>query len=192
MALEEKKWLPLYKVDKKITVMVKNYGAGSYYFLQYVHTFEFFNIKNLLNSEEFNVKYSSPNEIPTIAEKLRYYRYKEALLQKDVARHIGISESTYIDYENVNRSYYPLDILRKIADLYKVDFKCLLDDYNLFLYNGQGKQVKKLRKEFGLTQKALANKLNIDRKRIGEWEKNKTRISNDIYAKLKKQFPTVF
>lgn len=181
-------WIPIYKVDKKITVMVKKYGSDHYYFLQYVHTFRFFNIKNLFNSEEFNVKYSSPDEITTIAEKLRYYRYKEALLQKDVAKHIGISESTYIDYENVNRNYYQLDILRKIADLYKVDFKCFLDDYNLFLYKGQGEQIRKIRKEFGLTQKALADKLNIDRKRIGEWEKNKTRISYDNYVKLKNNF----
>ena len=74
---------------------------------------------------------------------------------------IGVSRSTYIHYESTSHKLYELDKLQLLADLYKVDIKCLLDDYMLFLYRGQGKQLKAMRKELGLTQKQFADMVGV-------------------------------
>ena len=40
--------------------------------------------------------------------------------------------------------------MEKIAQLFEVPVERLLDDYNLFLRNGQGKQIKAIRMKLGL------------------------------------------
>ena len=64
------------------------------YSLFYKHTFNSFSPRKLLESELFNIKYQNPKDIKTVAEKLRYYRYKNTLLQKEVAKYANICEST--------------------------------------------------------------------------------------------------
>lgn len=192
MDTEKEMWHPILKINDSVVVMAKYGFRNTVYALLYKHTFSFVTPHKLLESEIFNINCQNIENLHTTAEKLRYYRHKKSLLQKDVAKFTGLSESTYINYENINRNYYPLEVLRKIADLYEIDFKILLDDYNLFLCNDQGNQIKKLRKEFGLTQKELANKLNINRRTVGGWEKNKIRISNEIYERLKNNFQNFF
>ena len=93
----------------------------------------------------------NPDKLKTTAEKLRWYRYYNNLLQKEVADIIGIDRSTYIHYESTDHDLYPQDKLHLLANLYKIDITDLLDDYNLFLYNGQAKQIKALRDGLGLT-----------------------------------------
>jgi DNA-binding XRE family transcriptional regulator len=82
---------------------------------------------------------------------------------------IGVCRSTYIHCENPTRKFYELDKLQLLADLYKVDIECLLDDYMLFLYEGQCKQLQALRNEFGLTQQQFANKLNVRLASLKQW-----------------------
>lgn len=50
--------------------------------------------------------------------------------------------------------------MEKIAQLFEVPVDMLLDDYNLFLRNGQGKQIKAIRTKLGLTQREYADKLS--------------------------------
>ena len=47
--------------------------------------------------------------------------------------------------------------MEKIAQLFEVPVERLLDDYNLFLRNGQGKQIKAIRMKLGLTQREYAD-----------------------------------
>lgn len=177
-------WHPLYNINKNLTIMSKQNSNDTTYSLLYIHKFNFLTPRKLLESQIFNIKYQDSKDIHTTAEKLRYFRYKKALLQKDVARQIGINQSTYISYESTRREYYPIDVLLKISNLYEVDITELLDEYNLFLYKGQGKQLKKLRKELGLTQQSMASKLNVNTRTIRQWEKNKTRMSKTTYTKI--------
>ena len=60
----------------------------------------------------------NPDSLKYTGEKLRWYRYKNNLLQKDVADRIGVDRSTYIHYVTNNHDLYPQDILKKLAKLF--------------------------------------------------------------------------
>ena len=131
----------------------------------------------LLDAERFNLQYSDVSEITEIADKLRWYRYQKGLRQRDVADYIGIDRSTYIHYEEAGRDYYPQEHMKKLAELFEVPLENLLDEYNLFLLRGQGEQIKALRIQRGLTQKAYAQELGVPLEKLKRWEQGKVQIS---------------
>ena len=109
--------------------------------------------RKFLDAQIFNLRFSDPSEMTQIADKLRWYRYRQALLQSEVAGRIGIDPKTYMRYEEYGRDYYPIEHMQKLAGMYDVPVESLLDDYSLFLYKGQGKQVLEARKKLKMTQK---------------------------------------
>lgn len=139
--------------------------------------------RKLLDAQKFNIRYSDPSQITEIADKLRWYRYQHALLQKDVADHIGIDRGTYTHYEEYGRDYYPIEHMVKLAELYHVPVEELLDEYNLFLYKGQGKQIKRIRQGLGLTQKQYAERLGVPPGTLQQWEQNRMRIFKSSWEK---------
>ena len=126
-----------------------------------LQSFSFSTPHQLLESEKFNIRYTDPSQITEVADKLRWHRYKKSLLQKDVAHKVGIDRSTYVHYEESGRDYYPIEIMKKIAVLYDVDVTELLDEFNMFLYNGQGEQIRKKRKALNMTQSEYAKMLGV-------------------------------
>ncbi len=60
-----------------------------------------------------------------IGKRLRDLREEEGLLQKDVAKALGISRSTYTNYEQGTREP-SLDMVVKLCDFYKVSADYLL------------------------------------------------------------------
>ena len=123
-----------------------------------------------LDAEKFNLRFSDASEITEIADKLRWYRYQKGLRQRDVADYAGIDRSTYVHYEEYGKDLYPPEHMEKIAQLFEVPVDTLLDDYNLFLRNGQGKQIKAIRMKLGLTQKEYADKLDVSLGSLKQWE----------------------
>ena len=132
--------------------------------------------RKLLDAQKFNIRYTDPSQITEIADKLRWYRYQHALMQKEVAEQIGIDRNTYIHYEEYGRDYYPIEHMEKLAELYDVPVEELLDGYNLFLYKGQGEQIQKIRQGLGLTQKQYAQRLGVSFDNLRKWEQNRVRI----------------
>lgn len=177
-------WHPIFKINNKLIVMAKHEVKNTIYALLYKHTFSFVTPRQLLESEIFNIRYKSLNDVHTVAEKLRYYRYKKALRQKDVAKQIGVSASTYMSYEDVNRGHYSVEVLKRIAAFYKVNETEIMDEYHSFLYCGQGLQLKRLINDLNLTPKAVAKKLNVHAKTVVAWESEKVRISKSMYIKI--------
>lgn len=108
-------------------------------------------------------------------------------MQKDVAKAVGINRSTYISYENPSHKNYQLSVLEKIADLYEVNITALLDDYNLFLFNGQGNQIKSTRKSLGLTQYHFGERFGVSTKTVRGWEKESIKISKKVWERIYKQ-----
>lgn len=58
------------------------------------------------------------------------------------------SFSTYFSFDfsypsRTKREYSSLDILEKLAEIFRVPMVELFDDYHLFLYKGQGVTIKK-------------------------------------------------
>lgn len=106
------------------------------------------------------------------------------MLQSEVAEHIGIDRTTYIVMEEVERKYYPIDIIRRMANLFEVDIEELVDEYNLFLYHGQGPQIKSIRKPARLTQRLFAEHFGARVNTVKRWESGKMRITRACWERL--------
>lgn len=129
-------------------------------------------------------EHPNPDKLKTTVEKLRWYCYYNNLFQKEVADIIGVDRTTYIHYESIDHDLYPQDKLRLLANLYKINIPDLLDDYNLFLHNGQAKQIKALRNRLGLTITEFARLYNTTPNTVRNWEKNEVIILKSTWKKL--------
>lgn len=159
--------------------------GGVKYAPLYIHSFQLLQPRKLLEAERFNIKYSGPSEITTVADKLRYYRHKKALRQRDVAEKTGIHLATYCAYEQEDRKMpYPFDKLSKIAELFGVEITDLLDNYNLFLCNGQGRQIRALRQILGLTKEEFGKLYGFHVYTVNQWENDNVQILKSTWVKL--------
>ena len=70
--------------------------------------------------------------------------------------------------------------MEKIAQLFEVPVDTLLDDYNLFLRNGQGKQIKAIRMKLGLTQREYADRLGISLSTSNNGSRTENNFSNPL------------
>ena len=59
----------------------------------FIYTFPLFLPHHLLEAEKFNIRYPVPAKITDMSDKLRYYRYKKGLLQREVADYLFITKS---------------------------------------------------------------------------------------------------
>lgn len=154
----------------------------------YIHTIRLLKPRNNREGEKFNLLYTNPAEITNVSDKLKYYRYQKSLYQSDVANYVGMDRGTYSGYEENARDYYPPEMMDKISALFEIDVYELLDDYNRFLYDGQGQQIKAIRKQLQITQKDLAIMMNVDLYKVKRWEQNKVRMFKYTWKKLFEQF----
>lgn len=155
----------------------------------YLHSFRFIAPKKVSEAQKFALEFPTADKIETVADKLRYYRHQKGLYQSDVADYLGIERSTYIDYENPDRDYYSAEVMERVAKLLEVDVYDLLDDYNKFLYDGQGRGIKELREKLNITQEELAREMNVSLLKVKRWEQNKVRMFKFTYDKLMMLFP---
>jgi transcriptional regulator with XRE-family HTH domain len=177
-----KKWRIFANIGNFMYVMVRNANGVVSYAPLFIHRFQFLRPHFLADSEKFNT--TELDELKTTADKLRYHRYKKGLLQRDVADHVGIERTTYHDYEANERDYYSLEILGQIAGFLEVELADLLGDYNTFLYNGQAQQLKALRKQLGLTQKAFAKQIGVNPTTYKRWEWGQARMTKNTWEKI--------
>ena len=141
-----------------------------------------------INQNEFLKLHPTPDMLTCTADKLRWYRLTNGYLQKEIADITSIYRSTYVHYENIEQKLYDINYLQKIADIYKIDITCLLDDYMMFMYKGQGRQIKALRKSLGLTQDQLADLFNTSKSNIKHWEQERCFMQYDNFIKIKSFF----
>ena len=95
-----------------------------------------------------------------------------------------VDRTTYSRYEENVLEAYPLDKLAKAAKLFQIDVTALLNDYNLFLYHGQGRQIKELRKSLKLTQSEFAKYMGVSLGTLKKWEQNRVNIQKKTFEKL--------
>lgn len=150
----------------------------------YIHSFRLVQPHTLVEAEKFNLRYSDPSQIDNTPDKLRWYRYQKGLLQRDVAEYVGMDRSTYSSYEEMGRDYYPIDHMRKLAELFEVPLGALLDEYNLFLYNGQGKQIKAMRAARKMTQAEYARRLGVPIGNLKQWEIDRVKIFKSTWERI--------
>lgn len=179
-------WRILTKINGQMYLLYSHRANGTIFMPMYIHTIRLLKPSTNREGEKFNLLYTNPADITNISDKLKYYRYQKALHQKDVAAYIGMDRGTYANYEDNQRDYYPIENMQKIAKLFGVPVTELLDDYNLFLYNGQGQQVKKIRKSLHLTQTQFAQRLGVQTAMVKRWEQGKVRMFKGTWEKMLK------
>ena len=86
-------------------------------------------------------------------------------------------------YEEYGHDYYPIEHIKKLAALYGVSVTELLDDFNLFLYNNQGKQIREIRNHLGLSRKEYAKIIGVHPGSLKKWELNTVRIFKSTWEK---------
>lgn len=128
-------------------------------------------------------QYRSHLELDTVQDRIRWCRHKMGLLQKEIAQKLGISRNLYIAYETGTVDYYPKETMDKLAAFFGINVFDLLDDYNRFQYNGQGRAISESRRLMGLSKKAYARMLGIDSRTLDNWEKDKKRMNKNSWEK---------
>ena len=139
----------------------------------YIHSFRLIAPRRLLEAQLFNQQYQNYEDIPNVQDRLRWCRHHMGLMQKEVADLIGITRGHYIDFE----------IVDKLAELYQIPVDDLLDDYNRFLYKGQGKMIREYRESLGLKKKQLARLIGVDPNLLRAWEADQKRMNINSWNK---------
>ena len=110
---------------------------------------------------------SYPKTLNTLGDHLRKRRLDLKLLQKELAQKIGVDKTSIYNWENnrISPSFYFIPKIIEFLGYVPYDTKA----------NTLGEKIKTYRKILGLTQKKLANLLDIDTSTIGHWERGKNR-----------------
>lgn len=171
-------------MNGQMYLLYSHRANGTIFMPMYIHTIRLLKPSTNREGEKFNLLYTNPANIANISDKLKYYRYQKAMHQKDVAAYIGMDRGTYGDYEDNQRDFYPAAMVDKLAALYHINVYELLDDYNRFLYDGQGQQIKAIRKQLHITQKQLAAMMHVEITKVKRWEQDKVRMFKGTWEKL--------
>jgi transcriptional regulator with XRE-family HTH domain len=120
-----------------------------------------------------------PKELKTLGDHLRKKRLDLGLLQKDVAKILGVSQGTIYNWEN-NRTSPSLRAIPKIIEFlgyipYDIQEKT------------PGEELRLLRRTLGLSQEKLATKLGVDPSTLWRWEKGKRTPPRHVLLRLKKK-----
>ena len=117
-----------------------------------------------------------PKIINTLGDHIRKKRLNLGLLQKDVAKIIGTTESTIWNWEN----NYVTPCISNISKIIHFLGYEPYDTSNKTL----GDKILIYRKLHGLSQKKFARLLGIDPSTLGHWERGKTKPNPDKLTKL--------
>lgn len=177
-------WKAYSKLNDNFYVMYQNKNGNVRYAPLYIHTLSFINNRHLTKSQVFLRDNPDPEKLETVSDKLKWYRINSGLLQRDIAKVMEVDRTTYSRYEDNVLDAYPLDKLSKAAELFGIDITSLLDDFNLFLYNGQVKQIKGLRKSMNLTQSQFAKRIDTPLGTLKKWEQGNANIPKTSFQKL--------
>lgn len=128
--------------------------------------------------------------------KMKDIRDLYQVTQKEVANVLNIAKSTYNQYEQ-QYDIIPIKHLNNFCNHFKISIdyvfdltlqKRYIDEIDEISTKVSGERIKALRKEFRLTQKGLANKLNIANSMISEYENGHYTISTASLYSLSKNF----
>lgn len=129
-------------------------------------------------------------------EIMKDVRFDYDKKQKDIAKILGLAQSTYNEYEQ-QYSIIPLKYLIKFCDYFQLSIDYVLGltkenikiDVNV-LYNCKeiGKRLRKKRRELNIKQKDLAVILHISTSTLSKYEKGRLLISTAILYSFCKKY----
>ena len=117
-----------------------------------------------------------PLQIKSLGDHIRKRRLDLKIFQKEVAKKIGVDETTIWFWEN-NRIEPSISFIPKIIGfLGYIPFETE--------HSSLGEKIIFFRRIHGLSQKKLANELDIDHSTLGGWERGKHKPSKELLEKL--------
>jgi len=136
----------------------------------------------------------------TFGERLRQVRELEGLTQVEVAEGLGISQPAYQAWET-ERKNATKETIKRLSDFFGVSYSYLLgisDNVTIETpiiktipqENTFPERLKELRKLANLTQKEMAEALNISQPAYVEWEKGRTQPTPDKFPLIAKVLNT--
>ena len=141
----------------------------------------------LQDAQQLLRKYRSYDEITFVPDRLRWQRHRLGMMQKEVAHRVGITRAVYFGMEDGTVDCWQIETVDKLSKLFSIPLTDLLDEYNRFLYEGQGKSIETLRKESGLGKKAFARSLGISHNLLREWEQEAKCVSKNSWERYFKK-----
>lgn len=154
-----------------MVICVENYRGSVKYVPLYEHVFSL-------------ADHMLPQDGETVSDKLRYYRIKCGLFQKDMAERLKIDRSTYARYESGSLKSYPINVIKRCVEIFGVEADKLLDNYNRFIFEGQGEQVRRKRLESGLTQGEFGKLYGASKNTVRRWENGSVRMSVKMWERI--------
>lgn len=118
-------------------------------------------------TQESNLADLNP-DLSTVGKRLKYYRLRKGLRQKDLAALIGVDISTIRNYETCDN--IPVYILPRLAQALDAPADALMDDYTRFISGHYGAAIREARIALGLSQAQFAKKLGIQVCTLSLWE----------------------
>jgi len=117
-----------------------------------------------------------PQELKTLGDHLRKVRLERGLLQDQVARDLGVSVQTLLNWERNHTRVQTRFMPKVVAFL----------GYDPRQESGQlGNRIRALRERQGLSQVALAAKLGVNASTVVAWERGRVRLA---FPKVRKRF----
>ena len=114
-----------------------------------------------------------------IGQNIKKYRKKKGLTQKQLAEKIGTTDSAITRYESNSREP-SIETITKIAEALGIPVSKLIEDDILTL----GQNIKKYRKQKGLTQSELAEMIDLKSITIRKYESDDREPSIETITKI--------
>lgn len=123
---------------------------------------------------EYNTKYRNFNLQETIGDTIRCSRLHAGFTIRELSHIANIDYTTLLRYEhnNISENQINTQILLLIEETCGIEKYSLFNDYLLFYETGE---LRKLRKQYSVSQKQLANHLGNSYKTVSRWESKKIR-----------------
>ena len=101
-----------------------------------------------------------------------------------MAELLKIDRSTYARYESGTLTSYPINAIQKCAEIFGIEADKLLDEYNRFIFEGQGEQVKRKRLETSLSQGEFGKIYGVSKNTVRRWENDSIKMSRKLWEKI--------
>lgn len=148
-------WRVFRRVTDNLFIMCRSCGTRVRLAPLYIHSFRVIVPRSFEDKKSFNTKYRFYEDIDNVSARLKWCRMHMGLEQKDAAVRVGISVGQYSDMEIGKKDHIPKDTADKLSLLFRIPVTDLLNDYALFLYNGQGRTICEYRHGLGMGKRRL-------------------------------------
>lgn len=126
------------------------------------------------------------NDRINFAEQMIYFRRLHGYTQKEVAKAIGISESTYANYEENKTEVTNIKIVNRILKFLEFTEEPKVSNYVKFLMSNPEKMLEKYLKENKISKNQFSELSGISRRAMIDWFNHTKGISKESYEKIEK------